>query len=269
METETMTRTDLEKLVDERAAKLIETSKEQTADDVEARMSALVATETDSYLKDQLKEQMQDALNEIKVPNVERDAAEKAGKEFGGLNEFLIAIRNHRLKKEYDPRLGSMFVGKDGKFEKTAGHMEIGEDSQGGFLVPEIFRKDLKVIALENSVVRSNGPMIIPPIKSDSIKIPYVNDTSHASTVFGGVSATWTGEAVTKTATKPTFGQMELTPHKLAGVTYTSNELLADSAIALAPFIRTSFGRAWGYFEDDAFINGTGAGQPLGILNCN
>ena len=27
------------------------------------------------------------------------------------------------------------------------------------------------------------------------------------------------------------------------------------------------FGQALGYFEDVAFISGTGAGQPLGILN--
>jgi len=103
---------------------------------------------------------------------------------------------------------------------------------------------------------------------SDSLKVPYVNDTSHASSVHGGVIAYWTGEAATKTASKPTFGQLELTPHKLAGLTYTSNELLADSGIALQPLITRQFGSAWGFFEDDAFLQGTGAGQPLGVFNC-
>jgi HK97 family phage major capsid protein len=147
--------------------------------------------------------------------------------------------------------------------------MVEADDSQGGFLVPEVFKADLQMIALENSIVRPNGATIIPPVKTDSLKIPYVNDVDHSSTVFGGVQASWTAEAVLKDATKPTFGQMELVPHKLAGITYISHELRDDSAIALVPLIKRMFGSAWGYFEDDAFINGTGVGQPLGILNCN
>ena len=125
------------------------------------------------------------------------------------------------------------------------------------------------MIALENAIVRPNGATVIPPIRTDSVKIPYVNDISHASTVYGGVLPAWTAEAAEKSPTKPTFGQMELTPHKLAGITYTSNELLADSAIALEPLIKRMFGTAHGYFEDLAFLAGTGVGQPLGILNCN
>lgn len=218
-----------------------------------------------TYAKDQLKEQMQDLLSKYKLdPDIEKAEKENKFKSFG---DFLTSIRRFRFNRDLDPRLA--FINEEGKLEKTAGHMEIGEDSQGGFLVPEVYRADLQMIALENAVVRPNGPTVIPPIKTDSVKIPYVNDTTHASTVFGGVLAYWTAEAASKDASKPTFGQMELTPHKLAGITYTSNELLADSAIALEPLIKRMFGSAWGYYEDDAFINGTGVGQPLGILNCN
>lgn len=217
------------------------------------------------YAKDQAKEQMQDLVSKFKLdPEVEKVDKEDRFKSFG---DFLTSIRKFRVNRDLDPRLA--LIDNDGKLDKTAGHLEIGEDSQGGFLVPEVYRNDLQMIALETAVVRPNGPTIIPSIKTDSVKIPYVNDTSHAATVYGGVQAAWTAEAAAKTATKPTFGQMELTPHKLAGLTYTSNELLADSAIALEPLIKRMFGSAWGYFEDDAFINGTGAGQPLGILNCN
>ncbi len=217
------------------------------------------------YAKDQLKEQFQDLLSKHKIDSDIAEADKKP--KFKSFGDFLLAIRNFRVNRDLDERLA--FINKDGKLAKTAGHMEIGEDSQGGFLVPEVYRPDLQMIALENAIVRPNGAMVIPPIKTDSIKIPYVNDASHATTVFGGVQAAWTAEAVAKTPTKPTFGQMELVPKKLAGLTYTSNELLADSAIALEPLIKRMFGSAWGYFEDDAFINGTGAGQPLGILNCN
>lgn len=210
--------------------------------------------------------QIQKALAEIK-PDPELEKGIEEANKFKEPAEFLDAVIGFKTKKKFDPRL--RFVDNSGNIIKTAGHMEEGEDSQGGFLVPEVFRADLQMIALENSVVRPNGATVIPPIKTDSLKIPYVNDTSHVTTVYGGVQAAWTAEAAAKTPTKPTFGQMELTPHKLAGITYLSHELRDDSAIALVPLIKRMFGSAWGYFEDDAFINGTGVGQPLGILNCN
>ena len=217
------------------------------------------------YAKDELKEQFQDMVSKFKIDPAIAEAEEK-GTQFKSFGDYLLSIRKFRVNRDLDERLA--FIGKDGKIDKTAGHMEIGDDSQGGFLVPEVYRADLQMIALENSIVRNNGATIIPPIKTDSVKIPYVNDASHASTVFGGVQALWTAEREAKTETKPTFGQMELVPKKLAGLTYTSNELLMDSAIALEPLIKKMFGSAWGYFEDLAFLAGNGVGQPLGILNC-
>lgn len=218
------------------------------------------------YAKDQAKEQMQDMLSKFKL-DPELEKAEKKATKFKSFGDFLLACRKFRVNRDLDNRLS--YISDEGKVEKaTAGHMEIGEDSQGGFLVPEVYRADLQMIALENAIVRPNGATIIPPIRTDSVKIPYVNDVSHATTVFGGVQAFWTAEAAAKEATKATFGQMELVPKKLAGLTYTSNELLADSAIALEPLIKRMFGSAWGYFEDDAFLNGNGVGQPLGIQNC-
>ena len=69
--------------------------------------------------------------------------------------------------------------------------------------------------------------------------------------------------------TQPTFGQLLLTARKLTGYTVASNELLADSAISLEALIMTLFSEALAYFEDDAFLTGTGAGQPLGVLNAS
>ena len=215
-----------------------------------------LVTET---VRGELKEQLKDAVAKLQPAPA---PVEKAAPKFTSFRDFLLSVRNFRMNRALDNRL--TYVAGTG--QKTAGHMEIGEDAQGGFLVPEEYRMNLLEIALETSVVRPRATVL--PMASDSLKIPFVNDTSHAASVYGGVVAYWTAEAATKTATKPTFGQLELTPHKLAGLTYASNELLADSAIALEPLITRMFGSAWGYYEDDAFINGGGGGQPLGILNC-
>jgi HK97 family phage major capsid protein len=258
----TMKESQIETLVQEMAEKKLAALLEKQ--NIEEKVDTLIKAQGDSYIADQLKEKMADVLKQTKVEDKALKEADENSKAFTSFGDFLLSVRRFRLNRDLDDRLKKQYISDT----KTAGHMEIGEDSQGGFLVPEAYRPELKEIALENSVVRANGATVFPPIATDSLKIPTIVDTSHASSVFGGVVAYWTAEAGIKYPTKPAFGQIELTPKKLAGLTYTSNELLADSAIALEPLIKRMFGTAWGYFEDDAFINGTGAGQPMGILNC-
>ena len=53
---------------------------------------------------------------------------------------------------------------------------------------------------------------------------------------------------------------------KLAGICYATDELLQDSS-ALGGIVSQGFSEEMGFKLDDAVINGTGAGQPLGILN--
>lgn len=52
------------------------------------------------------------------------------------------------------------------------------------------------------------------------------------------------------------------------GINYATEELLADQN-ALMDITTQGFGEEFAFMIDDAIINGTGAGQPLGILNCN
>lgn len=262
-ETKKLTESELNALIDKRFESSVKTAVDEYAEKSFKEKIKILAEGS----KSEIAEEVESAVSKIK-PDPELDVATEKANEFKTAAEFLDAVINFKEKRKPDTRL--QFVDRQGHIvPKVAGHMEEGEDSQGGFLVPEIFRADLQMIALENSIVRPNGPTVIPPLKTDSLKIPYVADVSHATTVFGGVQATWIAEAAEKGYSKPTFGQMELTPHKLAGITYISHELRDDSAIAIIPLIKRMFGSAWGYYEDDAFLNGNGVGQPLGIQNCN
>jgi HK97 family phage major capsid protein len=101
---------------------------------------------------------------------------------------------------------------------------------------------------------------------SNSMKINGVDETSRVSTRFGGIVGYWADEAEEKTKSKPKFRKIELNLHKLIGLCYATDELLAD-AVALESFIRAAFPSEFGFLVDDGIINGTGAGQPLGILN--
>lgn len=170
-----------------------------------------------------------------------------AGSKFKTFGEFLRAVKY----TPSDARLKSGF--------------NEGSDTAGGFTVPDEFLNRLLMRSLESSVIRGNGATVIP-MSSDTITIPKLVDISHASTVFGGIVGGWLEESGTKTPTEATFGQVKLIAKKMFGYTYASDELLADNAIGLEGLINEMFGAAIAWYEDDAFINGTGAGQPLGIL---
>ena len=148
---------------------------------------------------------------------------------------------------------------------KTAGPLEIGDDSQGGYLVPTEFLATLLEKAQEAAIVRSRALFI--PMATNSISIPYVAESSRADSLFGGVIIYHPAEAGSKTASKPLFGKLTLTLKKLVGLVYASDELLEDSPISIAPMINRMFPAAIAFTEDEEFINGTGAGQALGVMN--
>lgn len=101
---------------------------------------------------------------------------------------------------------------------------------------------------------------------ANGIKINGVDETSRASTRYGGILGYWADEAEEKTKSKPKFRRIELNLKKLIGLCYATDELMQDAA-ALESFIRQAFVGEFGFLLDDAIINGTGAGQPLGVMN--
>ena len=137
--------------------------------------------------------------------------------------------------------------------------------SEGGFLVPETLRANLLRVALESSIVRSRARVI--PMESLRVPFPAIDDTSHASTVFGGIQAFWTEEGATLTDTSPTFGRIVLEAKKLTAYTEVPNELVADSVSSFSVFLDELFPEALAYYEDVGFFDGSGAGEPEGFLN--
>jgi len=149
---------------------------------------------------------------------------------------------------------------------KTTGHLEEGQDSLGGFTVPDEVYGDVMAVSVEESIVRPRA-QVLTLKKGDTLKVPTLVDTSHSSSVFGGITCVWTAEAVEKTEKNPAVGQIGLWLNKLVGWVYVSDELMDDSAIGIETFLRKAFGQAIAYYGDHAYINGTGVSQPLGILN--
>jgi HK97 family phage major capsid protein len=139
------------------------------------------------------------------------------------------------------------------------------EPSAGGFLLPETFRAELLSIALGEAIVRPRATVL--PMTTSKLAVPVVDETSRASSVFGGLSASWTEEGAALPESEARFGRVVLQAAKLASSCDVPNELLADSSPAIDVVLAAMFGSALAFYEDLAFLTGTGAGEPLGVLN--
>ena len=134
--------------------------------------------------------------------------------------------------------------------------LSIGEDTEGGYTVPDEFERQLIHGLEENNIFRRMAHVI--RTASGTRKIPIANDI---------MEATWIdeGEEIPETNTK--FAQTTLSAYKLGTMIKVSNELLHDSAFDIAAYIADRFGVCMGNAEEKAFIIGTGEKQPTGLLH--
>jgi HK97 family phage major capsid protein len=142
--------------------------------------------------------------------------------------------------------------------------------ASGGFLVTPEYLTTVMAKAGENSIIRSRATII--RMRRREIKIPVLDQTGTTANQghwFGGIVVYWTEESGLKQETQPVFRQSTLVAHKMAALTVASDELLDDSVVALTDYITGAMGfpGAFAWEEDRVFLRGTGAGQPLGILN--
>lgn len=187
--------------------------------------------------------------------------------EFKAWNEFLEAAHDVTLGRRPDPRLIAFKETADGRERKD---MAESVGATGGFLVPPEFMTEVMAVQAESAIVRPRASVI--RMRRRQINIPVLDQTGTTSSVphwFGGLTFYWADENTEKTESDPEFRQIQLVAHKLIGYTRASDELVDDSAVSLGDFLSGPMGFAGGctWMEDYAFLNGTGAGQPLGIIN--
>ena len=136
--------------------------------------------------------------------------------------------------------------------------------AEGGFLVPETLRSQLLQIALETSVVRSRATVV--PMEAPRVPFPMIDTTTNAGSVFGGMIGYWGEESAALVESNPKFGRANLDAKKLTGFAAVPNELLSDSLISFAALIESLWPQALAFFEDVAFMVGSGVGEPLGFI---
>lgn len=147
-------------------------------------------------------------------------------------------------------------AGKSNLGHEFLAALQIGTNSEGGYLVPEEFETQL-VVALQRfnfmrqvgTVIRTNSDRNIPVETSSG-------------------SATWMAEEAAYTESDAAFGRVVLGAHKLGRIIRVSEELVEDAFFDLEAYIADNYGRTFGVAEETAFLVGTGAGsnQPAGVF---
>lgn len=181
---------------------------------------------------------------------------------FGSLGEQLAAVI-HAGQVAAGAAAGSI----DQRLNiQAATGLSEGVLSEGGALVQTDFATELLRRTYQTALVASRCRKIPISANANGLKMNAIAETSRATgSRWGGIQAYWAAEAGVKTASKPEFRQMELDLKKLIGLCYATDELLQDTT-ALESIISMAFAEEFGWMVDDAVVNGTGAGMPLGIM---
>jgi len=128
-------------------------------------------------------------------------------------------------------------------------------DASGGYLVPNEFKRELIQALNEQNVMRALGTSFATA--SGIMSIPV--NSAHGA-------ASWKAEAAAYATSDETFSEVTLSAYKATALIKVSEELLNDSVFPIESFLATEFGRRLGKLEEEAFVNGSGSGQPTGVV---
>lgn len=177
---------------------------------------------------------------------------------FSNFGEFLMATLRHERTggRHTDQRL---FAGATGAGEAVP--------SDGGFLVQKDLAAGIWKRMYSDGEILSRCTKL--PLSSDANGIKY-NAIDESSRVdgsrYGGAVVYWANEADTVTPGKIKTRQVESNLNKVMALYYATDEILKDAA-ALEAETNDAFSKELTFKVEEAFFNGNGSGQPLGILN--
>lgn len=203
------------------------------------KMEKEVMDYTKSIERLQRQEALDNKLNQPTTSPVKNNPSKPKGK--GGF----------RATDEYK---SSMLTALRTNFRQISDVLEEGNDANGGYLVPEEYDRRLIDVLDEENIMRTLGTTITT---SGEHKIN-IAATKPA--------AAWIEEGAAIQFSDATFGQKLLDAHKLHVAIKITDELLYDNAFNLENYIITQFGKALANAEEDAFLNGDGAGKPKGLF---
>lgn len=207
------------------------------------------------------------AAGQVKMPLSERG--------FSETDTTLTAATGKTYRETFKLKDESLANDGFGSFEKWFESVHSGrsderlktleEGSDPGYLVPEQFRAQLWDMGLEDSIVRKRATVY--PMARNQLNVPAYGGYDHSAGVYGTVTEKWEDESEQKAETEPDFEKIGLVAKKLCCFCKSSDELKEDSAIPFSQVIGKAFAGAISFYSDRTFLNGDGAGKPMGVIS--
>jgi HK97 family phage major capsid protein len=198
-----------------------------------------------------------------KVESVEPAWEKDPMKGFASDHDFLMQVRG-AAATGYNPErmsdnLRSLYaVGGDGQ--------NTYNNQDGGFLVPQgAVAGDVLQIPAEFDPIAGRTTNV--PLSTTSLSLNARVDKDHSSSVSGGLQVYRRKEEASLTSSKMKFEQVKLDVNSLFGLTHSTEEMLSDSSISIAAIIQAGYNDEFASRMIDERLNGTGAGEFLGVHN--
>jgi HK97 family phage major capsid protein len=135
--------------------------------------------------------------------------------------------------------------------------LSAASDPAGGYLVMPEFGGVIKTYAYESSPIRMLASTTT--IGTDMLEYVLDNDANTSG---------WVAEQGARTATTtPTFGSLKLYVNELYSNPAVTQRLLDDAMFDVEAWLAAKVAEEFGRKEATAFVTGTGAGQPKGIMS--
>lgn len=211
-----------------------------------------------------------DGLNFGDERDLEVGDDREAKKPFASFGEQLRAIYQAAVRRDIpvDKRLLEVNSQWEARAKRAApSGMHEGLGSDGGFALQTDFAGALMDTAVTTGQILSRVDSY--PVSAGSREVSWmdINETSVATTVFGGVRVYWAAEANSVTASKPQLAERKLVLEKLFGLAYATSEMMEDVSWLGALLSRAFSTGIQRKLEGDIVLDGTGTGRPLSISN--
>lgn len=164
--------------------------------------------------------------------------------------------KNRRATKEYHDLFFNQYCrrNKEHLGPNVFNALEVGTDSEGGYLVPDewattLIRELPEMVAMRRyaRVIQTRGDRNLPV------------QTSRGA-------FTWTAEEGSFSTNDPAYNNIVVSAHKVGGIIVVSDELVQDNQYDLAGHLRMDANEEFSDKEEDAFMSGDNTGKPEGIF---
>lgn len=137
--------------------------------------------------------------------------------------------------------------------------LQVDTDTAGGYLVSSEEFVARLIQAIDNQVFVRRYATVYPVASADSLGVPTLDEDVD--------DPVWTAEIKTGNEDSSlAFGKRSLSPHPVSKRIKVSRTLLRKSVLPVEQIISDRLGYKFGVVEENAYLNGPGGQQPLGIF---